>query len=187
MSIWIAYGLITLVIAIIVWDTHNNRKKAHKEFLSGVMTKASVLITDFEAQQCYVWEDAVVSKHLMAAGWGDVLSVSSARRYIKILCTEMGYKVPSVEESDFDGLPITGMSINGDLILVRKETDMLIILHELAHMMLNQDGRPFEGHNGVFMETYLRLLERHGCYDLRDTLHAWALPTPVSAYHSRNK
>lgn len=177
MAIWVAYALLTLAIATIVFSQHLARKHRDKWFHDQVILDISAKGIDIEAQRCYDWEEAVVSRRFTQLGMDGLMNETEAQVFADKLSKAFGFDTPRVTISDFNGQPITGVSVDGHRIIVRKQTDLLVMTHELTHCFLYQDGHRAEAHSRNFIHCYIDLLEYIGVTDIRHTVHAWAVDT----------
>ena len=120
---------------------------------------------DNQRQKVYNWEHANIPGWPASASSPPVLSLEECEALIKRICADYRASVPVIK----DGRRNRNASAGAYIIkLPRWSRFGPVVLHEMAHVILNQKAPSVAGHGPEFMRLYLDLLAKYAKLPLRE-------------------
>jgi len=113
-------------------------------------------IRDFQRGRVYAWENRVV-----APRDSSFVSFPEAQSMVNAIWSEQGLKHPPKVEPLSPQATSTMASAGRLSISLPERTPSWCLLHEIAHSMTSTMDGESDGHGGLFMGVYVRLLARY--------------------------
>ncbi len=111
---------------------------------------------DFQRSRVYAWENRFVAPRDPS-----FICFPEAQAMVNAIWSEMGLKYPPKVEP-LSPQATTQMASGGRLsIFLPERTPSWCLLHEIAHSMTSTMDGESDGHGGLFMGVYVRLLARY--------------------------
>jgi hypothetical protein len=111
---------------------------------------------DFQRSRVYAWENRVVAPRDQS-----LISFPDAQAMVNAIWSEMGLKYPPKVEPLSTQAKATVASASRLSIFLPERTPSWCLLHEIAHAMTSTIDGESDGHGGLFMGVYVRLLARY--------------------------